>query len=190
MFFLFNQLHSSSSTCCFALFVRPTTSLLLLDLLFYSPYLTDYIPFVQPALSFLLLDQLHSSCSTYSAPLAQPILLLLLDLLYSFARPTLLFLFNMFRSSCSTSLLRYLFATPVIFFFFVFLFQISTSTPFSFCRCGVWRSCPNSNSSNSNSSHQTWKVKIFVFNFCLLMSFFNFPCFWEMVVDNVFDFCA
>jgi hypothetical protein len=43
---------------------------------------------------------------------------------------------------------------------------------------------------NSNSSDQTWKVSIFVFNFCLLMSFLNYPFFWEMVVDNVFVICA
>jgi hypothetical protein len=28
----------------------------------------------------------------------------------------------------------------------------------------------------------------FFFNICLLMNFFNYPCFWEMLVDNVF-FC-
>ncbi len=31
------------------------------------------------------------------------------------------------------------------------------------------------------------QVRIFVFNFCLL-SFLNYPRFWEMVVDNVFVF--
>jgi len=35
---------------------------------------------------------------------------------------------------------------------------------------------------------QTWKVRIFVFNFCLLMNFLNYPCFWEMVFNNVFVF--
>jgi hypothetical protein len=34
---------------------------------------------------------------------------------------------------------------------------------------------------------QIGKVKFFLFNFCLL-SFFNYPCFWEKVVDNVFLF--
>jgi hypothetical protein len=52
----------------------------------------------------------------------------------------------------------------------------------------VRKRCLNLSSSNSSSLGQTWKVKIFVFNFCLLMSFFNFPCFWEMVVNNVFVF--
>jgi hypothetical protein len=53
--------------------------------------------------------------------------------------------------------------------------------PFLFCKCRMWRSY-----SNSNSSNQTWKVEL-LFNFCLLI-FFNYPCFWEMVVDNVFVF--
>jgi hypothetical protein len=32
--------------------------------------------------------------------------------------------------------------------------------------------------------------ELIFFNFCLFMSFFNYPCFWEMVVGNVFVCCA
>ncbi len=30
----------------------------------------------------------------------------------------------------------------------------------------------------------------FFFNLCLLMNFLNYPCFWEMLVDNVFVYCV
>ncbi len=42
---------------------------------------------------------------------------------------------------------------------------------------------------NSSSWCQTWKVRFF-FNLCLLMNFFNYPCFWEMLVDNLFFRCV
>jgi hypothetical protein len=34
------------------------------------------------------------------------------------------------------------------------------------------------------------KGENFFFNLCLLTIFFNYPCFWEMLVDNVFICCV
>jgi hypothetical protein len=34
------------------------------------------------------------------------------------------------------------------------------------------------------------ELRIFVFNFGLLMSFLKYPCFWKMVVNNVFVCCV
>ncbi len=152
----------------------------------------------------------------FYAPLVWLAMFLLLDLLFysfcliwcsfcltcsstPFVWPALLFLFNLLlHSFCSTSLLRCLFATPMIlllptplvrpcYFALLVLDWYSPPPPF-FCRCGVWRSCPNSSFSNSSSLRQTWKARIFVFNFCFLMSSINYPCFWEMVVNNVLVF--
>jgi hypothetical protein len=163
-------------------------------MLLYSFCSNYFTPLVQLVVPLLLLNPLHSSCSTYySIPFAQPTTpltwhatpLLLLDMLFSscstycstplvqvplyytceFATPC---------SSCSTLLLysscfKLILAAP------------PPNPPFYFFQ--VWKSYPN-----SSSLGQTWKVRIFVFNFCLLMSFFNYPCFWEMVVNNMFVF--
>jgi len=156
--------------------------LLLLDLMFHS--FTFFHSFCSTCCSspltwlvalFFLLDLLlRSSCSIslflsnyYSTPLAWP-LCSSTYLLHSWFWGSLFLLFN-----------------PVV---LLLLFQIGTPPrrPFIFCKCEVWRSCPNPSFSKLSSSSQTWKVKTFVFNFCLLMNFFNYPCFWEMVVNNVF----
>jgi len=51
-------------------------------------------------------------------------------------------------------------------------------SPLVFYKCG--RSYPNLDLKGEN----------FFFNLCLLMKFFNYPCFWEMLVDNVFICCV
>jgi hypothetical protein len=140
-------------------------------MLLYSSYSTCSSTPLAWLITFLLFNLFCLFCLTYFALFTQPVLLLLLDLL--------------FCSSCSNSLFKYLSTTPMILLFFALLVLDRYFPSLFFFKCGVWRSYPNSRSSN-----QTWKVRIFVFNFCLLMSFFNYPFFWEIMVYNVFGFCA
>jgi hypothetical protein len=62
------------------------------------------------------------------------------------------------------------------------LFQISIS-PLSFLQ--VWEEL-----SKFKFFKLDLKGEIFFFNLCLLMKFFNYPCFWEMLVYNVFICCV
>ncbi len=142
------------------------------------------IPFVQHVVPLLLLDLLLCFfCLTCCfVPLAQfrssyqtTTLLLLLDL---FAQVPICYTHD-FEVPCS-------FCLTLLFCSSCFKSVLPPRRPFIFCKCEVWRSCPNPSFSKLSSSSQTWKVKTFVFNFCLLMNFFNYPCFWEMVVNNVF----
>ncbi len=173
----FLLLRSSCLICCSS-HLAQATPLFLLNLLFHSSCSTYYssysiccsAPLTRPILLLLPNLLFHTSCSTCSAFLVQP-LYLATSLLCLWFCCFLLLLFD-----CATLLL---------------LFQIGISPhPFLFCRCGVWRSNPNSNFSNLNFLGQTWKVRIFVFNFCLLMSFFNYPCFWEMGLIMCFFLCT
>jgi hypothetical protein len=203
---------SSCSTYYSAPFIWCGVLLLLFDLLFHSSCSTCYfIPLVRPATPHSMwfsapLVRLATPHSTwFFAPLVQLIaLLFLFDLLFcSFCSTccsaflvqhvVLLLLLNLlFRSSCSTScsstfLLHSWFPCSfclTLLFLFLF-FQINISPYLLFCKRGVWRSCLN-----LNSSKQTWKVKIFVFNFCLLINLFYFLFCVEMVVDNVFVCCV
>ncbi len=162
---------SSCSTCCSTLLVEPTL-LLLLDLLLRSTCLTCcFTLLAQLAVLLLLFNLLFcSSCLIGCIPLVQPIVLL--------------FLFDIFVQV--PFCYAHDFVTPCSFcltlLFCSFCLRLVLPPPFSY-RCGVWRSCPN-----SSFSCQTWKVKFFVFNFDLLMIYFFKPCFWEMVVSNVFVF--
>jgi len=133
-----------------------------------TPFAQFDVPFVWPTLPLLLFDLFCYCYSTCCSIL--------------FARPLCLGTFLLHPWFCCSLLL--LFDLVIL----LFLFYIGIPPRSLFCRCGVWRSYPNSSFSNSSSLGQTWKARIFVFNFCLLMSSFNYPCFWEMVVNNVFVF--
>jgi hypothetical protein len=177
--------------------VQPIVPLLLFDLLFHSSCSTCYSMF---SVVF------GSSCSACCfAFLVWPIVpLLLLDLLLCSSYSTCCFSFNMvfhfFCSTCCFTFLVWLVTLFILFnllfcsfcstscstlLFLLLLFQISIFPPLFFCKHGVWKSYPNLSSSN-----QTWKVRVFVFNLCLLMDFFNYYFFLEMVVDNVFVCCV
>jgi hypothetical protein len=148
--------------------------------------LTCSAPLTQLVAPLFLFDMFYSSCSTYcSIRFVEPIPLLLLDLFlkYFFVTPMILLLFVPLAqvplyyahdfvalcSSCSTLLL------------YSSCFKLVLSPPppkkegveelskykLFFCRCGMWRSCPN-----SSFLGQTWKVRIFVFNFLFVDEFF------------------
>lgn len=160
-----------------------------LKLLFYSSYSTCYYVLRAWLVVFLLLFNVNVLlawywCSFvlhyYSTPLARPtILLLLLNVVVHLAQRCCFLLihvplycshdFVVLCSFCST--LQFLFllfqiGTPPLFFV-----NVKELSKFKFFR-------PN------------LEGEIFIFNFCLLMNFLNYPYFWEMVVNNVFSCCV
>ncbi len=87
------------------------------------------------------------------------------------------------------NLLRYLFIRLVMLLFLVWHYYSYSSYfilifhPLSFLQ--VWKELSKFKFFKPNLEGEN----VF-FNFCLLMNFFNYPCFWEMLVDNVFICCV
>jgi hypothetical protein len=73
----------------------------------------------------------------------------------------------------------YFFDTPLSLFFIVPFVSNWYFPPFIFLQ--VLKNCPN-----SNSSSQIWKARIVFSIFVCWWVFCNYPCFWEMVVNNLF----
>jgi hypothetical protein len=151
-----------------------------------APLARPSAPLLSIAPLFLLNLLIYSFCSTYcSTPLAQLVApLLLLNLLLCF------FCLTHF-SFCSTC-----FAPLAWTVVQLLLFDLFARIPFYYIRDFTTPPPLFLASVECGRVVQIWilqirvlrKVKIFVFNFCLLMSFFSYPCFWEMVVNNVFVF--
>ncbi len=183
------MLYSSCSTYCSTPFAWLIVPLLLFNLLFH----------VQHGVWLLLFSLLfHLSCSTCcSTPFIGPIVMFLLfNLLLLIQHGVPLLLFDLLlHFSCSTYYFACLvqpsvfapFARPLVqrCYSYSSYFKLVFSPLYVFCKHGLWKNYPNLSSSN-----QTWKVRVFVFNLCLLMDFFNYSFFIEMVVDNVFICCA
>jgi hypothetical protein len=141
------------------------TLLLLLDMLFCSSFLTYYSAcFVQLVIQLLLLNViafLASHC--YSIPFAW---------CHCSSCSTMLLFVHL-----DTSLMRPSFCYSLFLLFQIgipllhFLKSFKKLSKFKFFK---------SNLEGEN----------FFFYLCLLTSFFNYPCFWEMVVGNVFVCCV
>jgi len=119
--FLLFDLFFCSCSIDYIPFVQPLAPLLLLDLLSCWFCSIDYFALLARHVALLFLFNLffHSSCLTNYVPLIQFVLFVLFDLLCSFSRLALLLLLGLlFCSFCSTSLFKYLYATPMILLFF------------------------------------------------------------------------
>jgi len=172
---------------CFIPLVQPIVPLLLFDLLFHvqcgvwlllfsllfrlSCLTCCSTPFVGPIIMFLLFNLL--------LPVQHGVPLLLFNLLLQFSCLTCYFacLFNLlFCSSCSTSCSTLL--------FLLLLFQISIFPPLRFLQTWIMEKL---------SKFEFFKPNLEGESFCfqsVLMDFFNYYFFKEMVVNNVFVCCV
>jgi hypothetical protein len=189
--------HCCSSTLCSTLLLLCAYSMLVLlspcsTLLFLVP------PFsLLDIVAFLLFVQLY-----YSSILARHYCSSLLAWHCSSCAPCSmlwflrLFVFNIACSHSNTSLLHHDVATLLFLFpcsMLMLLYSLLNVVvpaflvsnwyfPLVFCKGG--RSCPN-----STSLGQTWKVRLF-FQSLFVDEFFYYPCFWEILINNVFVCCV